>query len=68
MQTGASKVAETKLGLRLVTPGEINENLAVERAQLHAKNKANSWSQYLEYFDIFLGIELAFDETLGEFR
>lgn len=68
MQTGANKVAETKLGLRLVSRHEINENLAVERAQRHANNKSMSWSQYIRNFDMFLGLELEFDETLGEFR
>lgn len=65
MQTSTTK---TKLGLRVVSPGEINEVLAVDRAQMHAQNHAFTWKQYVCDMDMFLGFELDFDNTVGGFR
>lgn len=59
MQTNTTK---TKLGLRIVTKGEIDECLAVDRAQMHAQNKSLSWKQYIKNLDTFLGLEVEFDK------
>ena len=53
---------KTKQGLRVVTPGEINEILAVDRAQMHANNKSLSWKQYIQNLDLFLELEINSDE------
>ena len=55
-------------GLRLVTPGEVDEELAVETAQLHAVNKSRSWKQYLRNLDFFLGLQLELEATAGDPR
>ena len=45
-----------------MTPGEINEILAVDRAQMHANNKSLSWKQYIQNLDLFLELEINSDE------
>ena len=55
-------------GLRLVRAGEIDENLAVEDARMHARNKSLSWKQYLSNMDLFLGLQLDVNSTVGDLR
>ena len=49
--------------LRLVTAARTDENLAVEDAQMRARNKSVSWKEYVENMGRFLDGELELDET-----
>lgn len=54
--------------LRLVKPNEIDENLAVETARLHATISSLTWKQYLRNLDFGLGLQLEPGRTIGGFR
>lgn len=53
--------------LRLVAPNEVDENLAVETARLHATMRSRTWKQYLRNLDFGLGLQLEPERTIGGF-
>lgn len=54
--------------LRLVAPDEIDENLAVETARLHATARSLTWKQYVRNLDFGLGLQLEPGRTIGGLR